>query len=80
LWPIGKIPVLMGDGKLVFDASTIIEYLDAAYPGRTRFIPADPIAAVEVRMLDRFFDNYIQTPFQTIISIATAQAQGDEAA
>jgi glutathione S-transferase len=80
LWPIGKFPVLVDDGKLVFDTTTIIEYLDAAHPGPTRFIPTDPIEAVEVRMLDRFFDNYVSTPIQTIVGIAVGQVQGDEAA
>lgn len=79
LWPIGKFPVLDDDGKLVFDATTIIEYLDAAYPGPTRFLPEDRLAAVEVRMLDRFFDNYMQTPFQTIVGIALGHVQGEAA-
>ncbi len=80
LWPIGKFPVLTDGGRLVFDATTIIEYIDAAYPGPTRFMPDDRLAAVEVRMLDRFFDNYLQTPFQTIVGMAIGQAHGDEAA
>jgi len=32
-----------------------------------RLIPADPDRAIEVRMLDRFFDNYISTPQQRIV-------------
>ena len=67
LWPIGKFPVLTDGDRTVFDATTIIEYLDAAHPGPVRFVPDDPQAAVEVRMLDRFFDNYVMTPQARIV-------------
>jgi glutathione S-transferase len=32
-----------------------------------RLIPADPKSALEVRLLDRFFDNYVMTPMQKIV-------------
>ena len=44
IWPIGKFPVLVDDAKdrTIPESSIIIEYLDRHYPGKTRFIPADP--------------------------------------
>ena len=30
-------------------------------------MPADPDAALEVRMLDRVFDNHVMTPVQTVV-------------
>jgi glutathione S-transferase len=30
-------------------------------------IPEDPSAALDVRMMDRFFDNYVMTPMQKIV-------------
>jgi glutathione S-transferase len=51
----------------VFEATCIVEYLDLYHPGPVRLIPADPKAALEVRMLDRFFDNYVSTPQQKIV-------------
>ena len=33
-------------------------------------IPDDPRAALDVRMLDRFFDNYVMTPMQKIVADA----------
>jgi glutathione S-transferase len=59
LWPIGKMPLLVHEGRTVFEATAIIEYLDARFPETVRLIPADPLLAAEVRMWDRFFDNYI---------------------
>ncbi|QKS01583.1 glutathione S-transferase family protein [Sphingomonas sp. CL5.1] len=67
LWPIGKFPVATDGERLVFDATTIIEYLDARFPGGTPLLPADPLAAAEVRMLDRFFDHYVNYPQQRIV-------------
>jgi glutathione S-transferase len=80
LWPVGKFPALVDDRRLVFDATTIIEWLDAAHPGRTRFLPADPQAAVEARMLDRFFDNYVLGPQSRIVANAIGRDPCDEAA
>src|SRR5262245_18667368 len=61
LWALGKMPVLVDGGRTVVEASIIVEHLDLERPGRVRFVPADPRAALAVRMLDRFFDNYVMT-------------------
>jgi len=61
-WPIGKFPLLV-DGDLVLpEASIIIEHL---YPG---LVPAGRDEALEVRLLDRVFDNHVHTPTQAIVS------------
>jgi glutathione S-transferase len=49
------------------EASIIVEYLDLHHPGSVRLVPEDPRAALDVRMMDRFFDNYIMTPMQKIV-------------
>jgi glutathione S-transferase len=67
LWPLRRFPVLVDSGETVFETSVIIEHLDLFHPGPTRFIPADPRAALEVRRMDRVFDNYIQTPQGRIV-------------
>jgi glutathione S-transferase len=66
-WPIRKFPVLVDGDRTVIEASCIVEYLDLHHPGPVRLIPDDPRAALEVRMMDRFFDNYISTPQQKIV-------------
>ena len=68
LWPMKRFPVLMDGERTVLEASCIIEYLQLHYPGSMRLIPADPEAAIEVRMLDRFFDNYVSTPQQKVVA------------
>ena len=66
-WPVKRFPILVDDERTVLEATAVIEYLDAAYPGPVRLIPQDALAAVEVRMMDRVFDNYISTPQQKIV-------------
>ena len=69
LWPVGKFPVLRDDARdrTVPESSIIIEYLDRYYPGRTRFIPADPEAAWQTRLRDRFYDSYVHISAQKIV-------------
>jgi glutathione S-transferase len=67
LWPLERFPVLVDGGRAVMEASIIIEHLQLHHPGPVRLIPEDPRTALEVRMLDRFFDNYVSTPQQRIV-------------
>ena len=62
LWPIGKMPVLEDKtaGVVLPESSIIIDYLNRRFGGD--LIPADPDAALEVRLQDRFFDLYVHTP------------------
>ena len=66
-WPIKRFPILVDGDRQVMEATVLIEYLGLHYPGPVRLIPDDPAAALQVRMLDRFFDNYISTPQQKIV-------------
>jgi glutathione S-transferase len=75
LWPIKRFPVLVDDGRTILEATTIIEHLAARHPGPVRLIPEDPDAAVEVRMMDRVFDNYVMTPQGSIVFNALRQPQ-----
>src|SRR5579862_6280521 len=60
--PLRRMPVLVDRGEPVFETSIIIEHLGLTYPDAPRLIPEDAKAALEVRLMDRFFDNYIMTP------------------
>ena len=69
LWPISKMPLLRDSdrGVTLPEATIIIEYLDQHHGGPARFVPADADAAREVRLWDRFFDNYVHTPMQKMV-------------
>lgn len=67
LWPLKRFPIV-GDGeRMIAESSIIIEYLQRNYPGPVRLIPDSPETALDVRFIDRFFDNYMQTPQQKIV-------------
>jgi len=70
LWPMAKMPVLedRARGAVVPETSIIIDYLDAHHPGALRLVPEEPEAARDVRLWDRIFDNYVQTPMQKIVA------------
>ena len=60
--PFGKIPTLVTDsGELIFEACIIIEHLDKYFQNKPRLIPLDPQRALEVRMLERIIDVYINS-------------------
>lgn len=78
LWPMKRFPVLVDGTRTVIEATSIIEYLHVCHPGPVRLMPIDPLAAVGVRMLDRFFDNYVSTPQQKVVFDAiNPQAERD---
>lgn len=68
LWPMRKIPVLRDDAATIAESSIIVEYLAHRHPGATRLIPEDDQDALSTRFMDRFFDNYVMTPMQTVVS------------
>ncbi|OYT91041.1 MAG: glutathione S-transferase [Burkholderiales bacterium PBB3] len=67
LWPTGKMPLLVDGGRPVPETSIIIEHLQRhhAAPGRA-LIPHDADAALQVRLWDRLFDQYVMTPMQAL--------------
>ena len=76
-WLLGRFPVLVDDGRTIAESSIIIEHLDLHHPGAVRFLPDDRGAALEVRFMDRFFDNFVMTPMQKSVSEALRGARAD---
>jgi len=74
LWPLKRMPVLVDGDRTVAEATIIVEHLDLHHPGPVRLVPADRKAALDVRMMDRFFDNYVMTPMQKIVGDALRPA------
>lgn len=70
LWPMTKFPVLRDEerGVTVPESSPIVQYLDWVRPGRPPLVPAEPEAAIEVQVMDRFFDNFVMTPMQKAVA------------
>jgi glutathione S-transferase len=56
LWPMRLMPVLIDNGVPFIESSIIIEH-----------IAPQLVPSLEVRFLDRFFDNYVMTPMQRVV-------------
>lgn len=70
LWPLGKFPILVDGDTVILEASTVIEYI------APQLIPAN--TAIEVRMMDRIFDNYVMTPMQKFAVDAMRPVDGKD--
>jgi glutathione S-transferase len=79
LWPFKRFPVLVDGDRIVRESSIIIEYLQQNYPGPVRMIPSDARAALDVRFMDRFFDNYVMTPQGRIVFDSIRAAENRDA-
>lgn len=67
---VGKFPLLIDSDAAVFEATAIVEYLEALHPGAVALIPANREAAVKVRMMDRVFDNYVMNVMTVVVGNA----------
>jgi len=65
--PQGQFPVLVDGKRVIFEATCIVEYLDLHFPGAQPLIPGHGDAALQVRMLDRVFDNAVMNEMQRAI-------------
>jgi glutathione S-transferase len=79
LWPLKRMPVLVDGDRTVAEATVIVEYLDVHHAGRVRFVPDSADAALDVRFMDRFFDNYVMTPMQKIVGDSLRPATSRDA-
>jgi glutathione S-transferase len=73
-WPMKKMPVLVDGDATVMETSVIIEHLQCHHPGPVRLIPDDSNVALEVRMLDRVFDQYVMDPMTVPVADALRPA------
>ena len=69
-WPLRKFPLLVDKDRNVVETSIIIEYLQLVHPGPVRLLPADPMVALDVRFLDRFFDLHVMDAMQVAVASA----------
>lgn len=77
IWPIGKFPVLVDDGRVIPETTCIIEHLQAHHRGPNVWIPDGDLGR-RVRFLDRFFDFHVQGNMQAaVIHALRPEGSGD---
>jgi glutathione S-transferase len=79
LSPLGKFPVIRDHARKrnVAETTIIIEYLDHFFAGKRALVPVEWEDALQVRLWDRFFDNYLQVPMQQIVGDRMRGSKGD---
>jgi glutathione S-transferase len=69
-WPLRKFPLLLDGERDIVESSIIIEYLQLTQPGPVRLLPQDPMTALDVRFLERFFDLHVADAAQIAVDSA----------
>ena len=64
-WPFCKFPVLVDEGRVIAEATVVIEHLQAHHRGANEWIPEGEHGR-RVRFLDRFFDLHVMNNMQKI--------------
>ncbi|MBV8033649.1 glutathione S-transferase [Roseateles sp.] len=58
--PLGKVPFIKTPQGALCESQVIVDYLEAAYPGTPRLIPADPYQAAKVRELIAYVELHLE--------------------
>jgi glutathione S-transferase len=77
--PLGKFPVIRDHARKrdLAETTIIIEYLDHFFAGERPLVPREWEEALQVRLWDRLFDNYLQVPMQQIVGDRIRGGKGD---
>ena len=75
-WPMRKFPLLLDGDRQLVESSIIIEYLQIAHPGPVALLPSSPLAALDVRFLDRYFDLHVMDAMQVAVDTALKRVPG----
>ena len=72
--PLGKVPILEMDDKIVYDSAICNEYLDAVYP-QNKLLPEDPYERSQLQML---IEQYASTVGLPIIYLLWTAADAEK--
>ena len=62
-----KVPVIVVDGELRWDSTTILEFLDERFPGPVRFLPTDPARHDKAKEIESWVDDALIFAIPTVI-------------
>lgn len=78
LHPGARFPILFDGDRTIIEATSIVEYLALHHPGPAPLLPDDRDAALEMRMLDRVFDNYVMGSAQKVVNAFLRDAESPD--
>ena len=73
--PLGKFPVLADGDNLIFESTSIIEYLAKNHPGDNPLIPHDPDAAIDPLSNPTIREAVARATFEHLIGFQLTDAQ-----
>lgn len=65
--PRGLVPVIIHKGKIVYESSICIEYVDEAFQTSTNLLPRDPYERAQVRILSDFISKNLIPPYYKML-------------
>ena len=75
--PFGQVPALDDEGFVVYDSTTINEYLEDEYP-EPPLLPKDSEGRATARLLEDLRDNYFNPPFVEIFRETRSKPEGQQ--
>jgi glutathione S-transferase len=73
--PNAEIPTLIDEGKIIYESTAIVEYLNEAYP-QPPLMPDEPFIRAQIRMIDDFCDLHLyRSIIKCIIKIHKANEE-----
>lgn len=74
--PHGKVPVIVDDGFALYESSAILDYLDAAHPGRS-LTPDDPKRRALAKRIAAEADAYLYPPIRALMLELLMRREGE---
>lgn len=76
--PRGLIPVILHNGKSIYESNVCIEYIDEAWPSGPKLLPKDPYDRAKARMWGDFVAKKLVPPYYQFL-LKQSQAEQEDA-
>jgi glutathione S-transferase len=66
--PLGKMPVLLTEGRTIIDSSVICDFLDRRYPDAPKLYPVDAFQRAQALWLEEYIDTTLQESCYALVN------------
>ena len=75
--PRGLIPVIVHNGKSIYESHVCIEYIDESWPSEPRLLPKDPYQRAKARMWGDFVSKKLIPPYYKFLVKQSPEEQSE---
>lgn len=75
--PRGLIPVIIHNGKSIYESHVCIEYIDESWPSEPRLLPKDPYQRAKARMWGDFVSKKLIPPYYKFLVKQSPEEQSE---